>query len=146
MSRETVTLHYDGPALADHQMDVAYLAPALYALNDLCKVANKMANGDRASVRVFANVDREQNSFVFDIEIAMSFIEQARALLNNPRVQDVKEIAEWIGLIKGGAVATTVGLLDYLSCCVAVLQSLRRQKTGTDATCLWLERKVTITT
>ena len=114
MSKETVTLHYDGPALAGHQMDVAYLAPALYALNDLCKIANTVANGDHASVRVYANVDREQNSFVFDIEIVTSLIEQARALISDPRVQDAKEIAEWIGLIKHGAVAGSVGLLGLL--------------------------------
>jgi hypothetical protein len=63
---------------------------------------------------VFANVDREQNSFVFDIEIVMSFIEQARALLHDPRLQDAKDIAEWIGLIKRGVVVSGVGLLGLL--------------------------------
>lgn len=103
MSRETVTLHYDGPALRDHQMDVAYLAPALYALNDLCKVTNGTFNGERASVRVLVNVDREQNSFLFDIEIVMSLLEHTRALLDDDRVQDAKSIAEWIGIIGDGA-------------------------------------------
>lgn len=110
MSRETVTLHYDGPALADHQMDVAYLAPALYGLNDLCKVANRTFNEERASVRVLVNVDREQHSFVFDIEIVMSLIEQTRALLADGRVQDAKSIAEWIGILGGSG----YGFLRFL--------------------------------
>lgn len=99
MSRETVILHYDGPALADHKMDVAYLAPALYALGDLCKVANRTFNGERAAVRVLVNVDREQNSFEFGIEIVQSLLEQTRALLDNDRGQDAKELAEWLGLL-----------------------------------------------
>lgn len=110
MSRETVTLHYDGPALEDHQMDVANLAPALYGLNDLCKVANRTFNEERASVRVLVNVDRAQHSFVFDIEIVMSLIEQTRALLADDRVQDAKSIAEWIGILGGGG----YGFLRFL--------------------------------
>lgn len=114
MSRETVILHYDGPALADHKMDVAYLAPALYALGDLCKVANRTFNGERAAVRVLVNVDREQNSFEFGIEIVMSLLEQTRALLDNDRVQDAKEIAEWLGLITGGSALSGFGLFRLL--------------------------------
>lgn len=91
-------------------MDVAYLAPALHGLNELCKVANETFNGERAAVRVLANVDRQQNSFVFDIEIVMSLLEQARALLQNDSVQDAKTIAEWLGVIGGG----TFGFLKFL--------------------------------
>lgn len=99
MSSETITLRYDGPALEGHQMDVAHLAPALHALGDLCKIANRTFNEDRANVRVFVNVDREQNSFLFDIQIATSLLEYTLNLLDDDRVQDAKSIAEWLGLV-----------------------------------------------
>ena len=110
MGRETVTLHYDGPALEGHQMDVAYLAPALYALNDLVKVANDTFNGERASVRVLVNVDREQNSFEFGIEIVMSVLDQVRQLLHDHDVQNAKELAEWLGIL--GVPPLGVGLFQ----------------------------------
>lgn len=50
MSEKSV-IRYDGPALADHSMDVADLAPALMALSDLLKIANTYMNGDRAGVK-----------------------------------------------------------------------------------------------
>lgn len=112
MSKENITLRYDGPALADHQMDVAYLAPALYALGDLCKVANRTFNEDRAAVHVLVNVNREQNCFEFGIELAMSFVEQTRAFLNDERIQDAKELAEWLGL--AGVPAAGYGLFRLI--------------------------------
>lgn len=101
MSEEAITLRYDGPALADHKMDLAHLAPALFALGDLCKLANKTFNQDRASVRVLVNVDREQQCFEFGLELVFTYWEQARALIHDARVRDAKELAELLGLIAG---------------------------------------------
>lgn len=97
------TIRYDGPALVDHSMDVAELAPALLALSDLVKMANSFANGDRAAVKIKVNADLEQHCFELNIQLAMTIWEQAKLLLDDENVKSVKEIGEWIGLIGTGS-------------------------------------------
>jgi hypothetical protein len=43
---------YDGPALSEHGMDVADLAPALLSLGELIKQANFLVNRDSAKVNL----------------------------------------------------------------------------------------------
>ncbi len=107
------TIRYDGPALVDHSMDVAELAPALLALSDLVKMANTFANGDRAAVKIKVNADLEQHCFELNIQLAMTIWEQAKLLLDDENVKSVKEIAEWIGLVAGGSMSL-FALIKYL--------------------------------
>lgn|GEM_PF-163486 len=51
-NRAEFTVYYDGEALRDSRMDVRDLAPALLALGDLLEQANRVVNGDKATVRV----------------------------------------------------------------------------------------------
>jgi hypothetical protein len=124
MSGASVTVRYDGPILAGHQMDVADLAPSLLALSDLCKLANKKFNGDRAAVKVMVDTDREHQCFQFDIHIVQSVWDATKALMGNADVASAKELLEWLGII---GVPTTIG--------VGVFKALRlirdRKVTGT---------------
>jgi len=98
-------IRYDGPALSDHSMDVAELAPALLALSDLVKLANAYANGDRAGVKIKVNADLEQHCFELNLQLVMTIWEQAKLLLADEDVRSAAEIANWIGLISGGGVS-----------------------------------------
>lgn len=111
MSDNSVTIRFDGPILADHSMDVTDLAPALLALADVCKNANRKFNGDRAAVKVLVNAKVEQHCFELVVELAMTVMEQVRSFLDHDHVRSAKEILEWIGII-GGA---SIGLVQLIA-------------------------------
>lgn len=100
---ETV-IRYDGPALADHEMDVEELAPALLALASLIQTANHKFNGDRASVRVVVNADIEQQCFQIKIKLIQDLLQMARGLLDGD-MATIKDICEWVGIIGGGSLS-----------------------------------------
>lgn len=99
----TTTIRYDGPALADHLMDVQDLAPALLALADIIQIANRKFNGDAADIRVLVNADVEQRCFQIDLSLVQSVLEQAKGFFADDRVATAKDIAEWIGIITTGS-------------------------------------------
>ncbi|MEM9378256.1 MAG: hypothetical protein AAGA72_18720 [Pseudomonadota bacterium] len=119
MARRTkATIRYDGPALAEHEMDVHRLAPALLGLGDLCRVANHALNSDAASVKVLVRADVEQKCFQLEFELVQSLYERLTTVLEQDQVQDAKDILEWIGILAGGtagAGATLFGLYRFLS-------------------------------
>ena len=90
MSREHVTIRYDGPVLSGHSIAVDDLAPALLAIAEMCKLANKEFNGDRATVKVFVNADLEQNCFELRLELVQTLISHAKALIQNEDVATAK--------------------------------------------------------
>jgi len=92
------TIRYDGPALADHEMDVQDLAPALLALADIAKIANQKFNGDRASIRVLVNADTEQKCFQLDLSLVQSWLDQASLLIGKDNLTTIEQIAHIIGL------------------------------------------------
>lgn len=101
MSETHTIIKFDGPALEGRSMDVAHLAPALLALSDLVKDANRYANGDRAGVRVLVNADLEQKCFELNVDLVLTIWEQAKLLISHDEMRSAKEIAEWIGIIAG---------------------------------------------
>jgi hypothetical protein len=113
MSEYEAIIRYDGPALVDHKMDIEDIAPALMALADLCKRANAMANDDRASVRLFIDMDVEQHCAQFKLQIVQTVFETMKSLLDDPRVTTAKTILEWVGLV-GGVGGSSVGLFKLL--------------------------------
>ncbi|WP_061165200.1 hypothetical protein [Caballeronia temeraria] len=66
-NHERFNVVYDGPALAEHRMDVRDLAPALVAIADLFTAANKELNGDSADVRVEVKGSFKAGSFELDL-------------------------------------------------------------------------------
>ena len=51
-SQSQLDILYDGPALADGSMDVRDLAPAMMAVGSFFEAANRLTNGDRATINV----------------------------------------------------------------------------------------------
>lgn len=108
--RATAIIRYDGPALAEHEMDVHELAPALLALGELCRTANQIYNGDSATVRVLVRADVDQKCFQLQIELVQSLYESLTTILEGERVKDAKDILEWIGIFAGAGVVVGGGL------------------------------------
>jgi hypothetical protein len=104
------TIRYDGPALAQHEMDVQDLAPALLALADIIQLANKKFNGTDANIKVLVNADVEQRCFMIDISLVQSFLDQAKGFLGTDHVKTAYEIAQWVGILGGGV----IGLFQFL--------------------------------
>ncbi|MBO9508204.1 MULTISPECIES: VCBS domain-containing protein [Thalassospira] len=107
-------IKFDGPALADHTMDVAHLAPALIALSDVIKAANQQFNGDRSAVKLLVNADTEQHCFELSLQLAQTIWEQVGALIQDDNVATAKEIAEWVGIVGGGTTAGSVSLFSLI--------------------------------
>ena len=101
MSKMTVIIRYDGPALAGHAMDADYLAPALMGLSILAKKANRQLNGEESSLKVFVRVEQEQKCFQFVIEVIQSFVQQADLLSHDEELFPAKEVCELLGLLGG---------------------------------------------
>lgn len=114
MSNAEITVRYDGPVLADHQMDVADLAPALLGLSELCKIANKKFNGDKASVKVLINTDAEHQCFQFNLVLVQSIWDATKSLVGSGDVASAKDVIEWLGIVGGTAGTTAVGLFKLL--------------------------------
>ena len=114
MSVDHIRVRYDGPSLAEHYIDVEDLAPALLAIGDLCKIANKRFNGNRASVKVFVNADLEQGCFELDLRLAVDIIQAAKQLVSDIDFADATEILKWLGIL-GGALGAPLGILKLLS-------------------------------
>lgn len=111
MSRFEFELTYDGPALSEHGMDVADLAPALLAFGDLVKQANFRVNGDQSKVNLIVQSNFEHKCFRVTLDIVQTLYESLGVLLGSDGVRTAKELAEWIGI---GATAT-LGLIKFLA-------------------------------
>jgi hypothetical protein len=98
MSRADFQLAYDGEALRDHAMDVDELAPALLAVGNLCREANRSLNEGRAEVAVRVRADFERKCFDIHFELIQSLYEQVKTLLGDDHVTTAKTLLEWIGL------------------------------------------------
>lgn len=105
------TIRYDGPALAHGEMDVQDLAPALLALAEIAKIANRKFNGDRATIKILVNADIEHRCFQVDLSLVQSLLDQARSLIGDDGVVTVEQLAfvlDWtmrVSFVGGGLFA-----------------------------------------
>ena len=70
VSRGVFQIAYNGPATADHSMDVQQLGPALLSVGDLCREANTVIYGpDAPDVNVHVRANFEEGCFdiTFDL-------------------------------------------------------------------------------
>lgn len=101
MAHVRFNLVYDGPALAQHQMDVRDLAPALLAMGDLFDRANEMFNGTQTKVSVNVNASFKSGSFGIDLDLAQTLWQRVLDLAGNRTVVDIEHLAELLGIVVG---------------------------------------------
>ena len=113
MSTTEFSIAYDGPALAQHVMYVQQLGPALLAIGNLCREANRVINGGNAAdVEVHVRATTEG---CFDITFQLvQLYDGLSELVQDENVASAKDIAEWIGLIGSGVTLLGGGLLGFL--------------------------------
>jgi len=99
MSHARFSVRYDGPALADHTMDIRDLAPTLLAIGELFDAANLTLNGDTTAVRVNVRA-HEPGCFTIDLDVVQSVLRQGIALLKGDEIVAANTL---IGLLVGGA-------------------------------------------
>lgn len=108
------SIKYDGPALADHQMDVRELAPALIALSEMLEQANKAAFPNAAEVRVNVQGNFKGGSFGVDLIAVQSMAQQIVSLFAGPEATaaaNLLAILGGIGLIGSGGL---IGVIKWL--------------------------------
>jgi hypothetical protein len=106
-NHERFNVVYDGPALAEHRMDVRDLAPALVAIADLFTAANKELNGDSADVRVEVKGSFKAGSFELDLIFVQQLLTQIRDIFAGSiasAISNAYTILTILGLIGGGGV------------------------------------------
>ena len=92
------SIEYDGPELNEHVMDLQVLGPALMAINDLCREANRVLNGeDTMKVRVDMKATSEG---CFNVTLQLTELAQGIASLLPPI--SAMEIGAALGLVGGG--------------------------------------------
>lgn len=129
MSEKSFKFIFDGPAFAEHQIDVADLAPALLALGNIVKRANEAINNNRAEARLMIKATAE-GSFDAILSIDVSFLSAVVDMVDHAtghreRIATAKELTDLlinVGKITGGTVAS--GLAGYFF----VLKKLRRNR------------------
>ena len=113
MSSAETIIRYGGPGFAGRSLDVDDIAPALLAISDLCKRANRIGNGDRASVALFVVLGAERHGTQFNLQLVQTVHDQAPLLFIEQKVATAREIFEWLGLV-GSADGSAGGLFKLL--------------------------------
>ncbi|MCM8737197.1 hypothetical protein M5E06_24060 [Azospirillum sp. A1-3] len=110
MSRATLRVAFDGPAIHDGTMDVRDLAPSLLAIGQLCEEANRVLNGERIQATVLVRSDFRKGSFEVNLDLVQSLISQMRSFLTG---EDATAAANLLALL-GGASGGTTGLIGVI--------------------------------
>ncbi len=121
MSNPSFRLKFDGPALQDHEIDVADLAPALIALGQMVKAANRVVNGESLDVTVRVRTVGD-GSFWVELSVrAQNAYAAVRDFLVGSDVDAVLKLITIIGLS-----STAVGVAGKGA--VAVIRQIRGRK------------------
>jgi hypothetical protein len=113
-NHERFNVVYDGPALAEHRMDVRDLAPALVAMADLFTAANRVLNGDAADVRVEVKGSFRAGSFNIELIFVQQFLSQLRDMFAGSSATAVANAWTILGVLGCVGAGGVIGLLRAL--------------------------------
>lgn len=102
MSKKTLYVAYDGPALASHEMDVRELAPALLALATLFEETNSILNKERAKITLNVKGSFKTGSFGFELSVVQDLFQSFLNFGSKTEIQSAATIATLLGFIVGG--------------------------------------------
>ncbi|MCE2964512.1 MAG: hypothetical protein LW855_01800 [Alphaproteobacteria bacterium] len=118
MSRESLSLVFQGSAVQMGDIDIENLAPALLSLSNLIQKSNEAINGDRASVSVRVQAS-SPGSFQVSLDVIQTLTETARNFLDfavhdKEKIAAANELVELIFKCVGGGVAFSGGLFALI--------------------------------
>lgn len=109
-SKKVITIAYCGPAVDNGTMDVRDLAPALLALSDFIRDANKIINDDDSQVSVRVNADFAKGSFEIQLDVIKTIAQKLQSLWNDSGM-DAESILALLGL---SVAVEKPGLIDLI--------------------------------
>lgn len=113
MKEHSFYIVYDGPALADSEMDVRQLAPALHALGDLLESANRVLHGNAFKTQVKVKGSFKTGCFGIDLVYCQKLLESLVGLFTSEYVNAALNVAGTLGLV-GGAGYNLVRFIKWL--------------------------------
>ena len=102
MNKAAFKILFKGPAVDDFSIDARDLAPALLAAGGLFEEANRVLNGERASVHLRVRA-HTPGSFGVELELVQPLIQQAIDLFTGPSVTAVANIIQLVGGVGGAS-------------------------------------------
>ncbi|KKW10529.1 MAG: hypothetical protein UY50_C0032G0005 [Parcubacteria group bacterium GW2011_GWA2_49_9] len=107
-------LAYDGPALANHEMDVKDLAPALLAVGELLEEANSILNNNRVSLTVNIKAT-EPGSIDVVLSAFQSLSSQVVGLFNSDGTNALLNVVDILKLLGiGGGTTGLIALIKWI--------------------------------
>ncbi|KJV36105.1 hypothetical protein [Luteibacter yeojuensis] len=101
-------LTYDGPALANHEMDPRELAPALMAMADLLEASARVLYGDDARIKVSVKGSFKTGSFNIDFVTSFQWLQSVRDMFagqSATATANALAILSAVGVIGRGAIS-----------------------------------------
>jgi hypothetical protein len=105
---------YDGPALANSEMEVRSLAPALHAIGDLLEAANRAINGNQSKVAVNVRASFKTGCFGIDLVIVQGWLRDVVDMFNSREVTAAVNILGLLGLSGTAVAKSLIGVLKWL--------------------------------
>ena len=98
MNKDEFQVIYDGSGLANNEIDVRDLAPALLAIGDLLEEANRITYGDNVKVQVNVKGSFKTGSFHIDFSLIQSLADQLSVFCNSEKGVTTAFVLGFLGL------------------------------------------------
>lgn len=115
MPEATFSVTYQGPAVAEHRMDVTVLAPALLSLADVYRIANDELNPSAPDVNLEIRAT-SPSSFLVDLALVQpEAVQGAIEYINDSEAMDaVIKLHQFLTAVVGGTFFLGIGLVAFI--------------------------------